>query len=597
VADFNNNRVLRYDTAASKSNGADADGVLGQADFTSNGSVAASANTLKHPAGVMADSSGRLWVADNDNNRVLRYDAAGSKSNGADADGVLGQADFTSASANRGGSVAANTLYRPVGVVIDAYGRLWVGDMNNNRVLYFDVAAGKANGADANGVVGQANFAGNSSNRGGTPNSNTLNQPYGITVDTAGRLWVADHNNNRVLAYPALTLPSVNDALLVLGHSDFITSDFIDPITNNNFESPTSVAVDPTTGKVFVADQFAHRVLRFASFSALGNGNAAEVVLGQTDFNGDLINRGGSVAANTMFSPLGVAVDASGRLWVADTLNNRLLRFDGASTKTNGAAADGVFGQADFTSKNANRGGSVAANTLNLPSGVAVDASGRLWVADSSNNRLLRFDGAANKGNGEPADGVLGQANFTSGAANRGGGAAANTLSSPFRVAVDASERLWVADSSNNRLLRFDEAVNKGNGDPADGVLGQANFTSGAANRGGSAAANTLSSPCGVAVDVSGRLWVADTNNNRVLRFDYAADKYYGAEADGVLGQASFTSDTSGTGSNKLWIPSSVAVDASRRLWVVDTGNTRVLAFGSFRSVFLPTLFKFNWNP
>jgi hypothetical protein len=76
-------------------------------------------------------------VADSSNHRVLRFDAAASKANGAAADGVLGQADFTSGSANRGGSVATNTLYGPNDVTVNQTGRLWVTDSGNNRVLAF----------------------------------------------------------------------------------------------------------------------------------------------------------------------------------------------------------------------------------------------------------------------------------------------------------------------------------------------------------------------------------------------------------------------------------------------------------------------------
>jgi sugar lactone lactonase YvrE len=122
---------------------------------------------------------------------------------------------------------------------------------------------------------------------------------------------------------------------------------------------------------------------------------------------------------------------------VADTGNNRVLRFASSSALSNGAAAEGVLGQADFTSGSQNRGGGIAGNTLNAPYGIAVDEAGRLWVADLFNNRVLRFDSAASKANGADADGVLGQADFTHNNYNRGGGVAANTLYWPVGFAVD----------------------------------------------------------------------------------------------------------------------------------------------------------------
>ena len=140
-------------------------------------------------------------MADYNNNRLLRFDQAAGKANGANADGVLGQADFTHNGGNRGGGVAANTLHGPTGVALDEAGRLWVADYWNHRVLRFDSAASKANGANANGVLGQADFTHGNNNRGGSVAANTLSYPWGVALDEAGRLWVADYNNNRVLAY------------------------------------------------------------------------------------------------------------------------------------------------------------------------------------------------------------------------------------------------------------------------------------------------------------------------------------------------------------------------------------------------------------
>jgi sugar lactone lactonase YvrE len=385
---------------------------------------------------------------------------------------------------------------------------------------------------------------------------------------------------------------ATGDAALVLGQPDFIHN--APGISATAMNTPMGVAVDPTTDKVFVADTYNSRVLRFASYSDLSKGAAAEGVLGQADFTHNSINRGGSAAANTLGYPIAVAVDGAGRLWVADG-NHRLLRFDNAAGKENGADADGVLGQADFTHNSYNRGGSVAANTLASPSGVAVDSSGRLWIGDSENNRILRFDSAPGKENGADADGVLGQADFTHNSSNRGGDVAANTLYRSWGIAVDGGGRLWVADNINHRVLRFDAAAGKANGANADGVLGQANFTSRDRNRGGNVAANTLAVPDGVAVDSFGRLWVADSDNNRILRFDSAASKVDGAAADGVLGQADFTINSFNRGgsvaANTLAVPICVAVDFSGRLWVADTNNHRVLAY-VFRNIFLPVLLK-----
>ena len=137
-------------------------------------------------------------------------------------------------------------------------------------------------------------------------------------------------------------------ATLVLGQPNFTTT--VAATSQNGMFSPLGVTVDPTTGKVFVSEQINSRVLRFASLASLDDGLAAEAVLGQADFISGSANRGGGVAANTLSNPVGMSVDSGGRLWVADAGNHRVLRYDNASTKANGADADSVLGQPNMNS-------------------------------------------------------------------------------------------------------------------------------------------------------------------------------------------------------------------------------------------------------
>ena len=209
------------------------------------------------------------------------------------------------------------------------------------------------------------------------------------------------------------------------------------------------------------------------------------------------------------------------------------------------------------------------------PLGVFGDASGRLWVADYGNNRVLRFDNAAAKANGANADGELGQPNFTSGSS----ATTQNGLGYPYSMTVDTGGRLWVADTFNNRVLRFDNAASKANGGNADGVLGQTTFTS-------SAHATTqkwMYAPENVAVDNStGRLFVTDDNNNRILVFNSAASLPKGASASNVLGQTSFTSSGSGTSATTLSSPVGLFFDPlAKVLLVTDFFNNRVLMYGT----------------
>ncbi|MBI5030660.1 MAG: cadherin-like beta sandwich domain-containing protein [Chloroflexi bacterium] len=349
-------------------------------------------------------------------------------------------------------------------------------------------------------------------------------------------------------------------ANLVLGQADFSTKTF--GSTSSKFYVPYAVAVDPSTGKLFVADYVNNRVLRFTGGVAFTNGAAAEAVLGQPDF----ATTDSGTTQNKIGSPSGVFVDSSGRLWVSDTGNNRVLRFDGASSKASGANADAVLGQADFVSGNWGFG----ASRLSGPRGLAVDSRGRLWVVDQGNGRVLRFDNAASKANGASADGVLGQADFTA----IGGGLGQNRLNQPMGIAMTSSGTLFVADFSNNRVVRFDNAASKANGANADAVLGQADFASNT----GATTQNGMRQPFGAACDNQGHLYVSDTNNHRILIFNNATTMTNGANANNVLGTADFTSQIGGLGASGLYFPAQIfADDAAGALWVADAWNHRVL--------------------
>lgn len=337
--------------------------------------------------------------------------------------------------------------------------------------------------------------------------------------------------------------------------------------TASTQNQPSGVAVDPTTGKVFVADFSNNRVLRYSSAAAQSTGQAAEAVFGQPNFTANAA----AITQSGMNGPTSVFVDGAGRLWVADYYNGRVLRFDSAATKANGANADGVLGQPNFTTYAdvCTQSGMSSAN------GVFVDETGRLWVSDASHNRVLRFDNAVAKANGANADGVLGQPNFTSSVTS----VSQSGMYDPRRIFVDAAGRLWVPEYRGNRVLRFDNAAAKPNGANADGVLGQPNFNANAI----ATTQSGMQNPLGVFGDPDGRLYVTDANNNRVLVFNNAATLANGANADNVLGQPDFFSsavNNGGVSATSFYFPSQAFFDcASYSLYVTDFYNSRVVRY------------------
>jgi hypothetical protein len=347
-------------------------------------------------------------------------------------------------------------------------------------------------------------------------------EPDGLFV-LGSNLWIADRANGRTVEYlnkNALT-GFVNDTLtLAVGHGD--TQGQGNNGGQGGENKPRGVWVLPD--RLLVGDTSNHRVQEYLPVPASSN-QSSDFSIGQNG-NGNT-NDPGSASATNLKSPVGSIVVGT-NLWVADSGFNRVLRYDVATLGANGPAANLVLGQTTFTSN----GAGTSQSALSAPAHLASDGQ-LLWVADTGNNRVLGFQ-LSTIATGAPAAIVLGQADFTSGAANRGGTPAADTLAGPRGIAIE-SGRLVVADSLNHRLLIW-QPVPDTNGAPASAVLGQADFTSNAPNYDGSnngcpgldscnnpnigkrPTLHTMARPGAVWLD-GDDLWVSDTCNNRVLRF------------------------------------------------------------------------------
>ncbi|MCX7736557.1 MAG: NHL repeat-containing protein, partial [Candidatus Kapabacteria bacterium] len=365
-------------------NGQNAMNVIGQPNFTSNqgnttqngyGSVL----SLWYPGNSTAIDvvNGKMYVADPAANRVLRYNWP-ITGNQPYADLVFGQADFTSNQPNRGSSVAANTLNRPVGLAVSSNGTLWISDAGNNRILKFNNAHSlSSNGPNADVVLGQPNMTSTSC----ITTQSGLCQPYGITLDQTGNLWVADYYNNRVLKYNnAASKTNGANADGVLGQSNFVSN--LEAFGQDGMFYPSSVAMSGAT--LFVADYMNHRVLKFDNAASKSNGANADGVLGQNDF----VSRIQGATQSNFYGPNGIEVDINGNLYVADVDIHRVTIFLNAASKSNGANADYVLGQSDFTSFL----NGTTQNKFSYPGGVSVDNNlGCILVHDSYNNRVLVF--------------------------------------------------------------------------------------------------------------------------------------------------------------------------------------------------------------
>jgi hypothetical protein len=267
-------------------------------------------------------------------------------------------------------------------------GVLVVADAWNHRVLLWHAVPTRSN-QPADIVLGQADFAGGLANRGGTlPHADTLNWCYGVGI-ADGRLMVADTGNRRVLVWNNIPERNGQPADRVLGQRDFETRD------ENAGEGAGALGMRwphglaVHDGMVLVSDAGNNRVMAWRGWPAQ-DGVPCDFVLGQTDPFGLDHNRGAYYPdAGAMNMPYGLTLDGR-RLIVADTANSRLLGFDLADLAM-GAGATRVAAQHDFVHKGDNRWAPAARDSLCWPYN-ATARDGTLAIADSGNNRVLLWD-------------------------------------------------------------------------------------------------------------------------------------------------------------------------------------------------------------
>ncbi len=565
--------------------------VIGQPDFgcTESGR---GADRLDAPWGIACDAAGNLWVADTENNRVLRFPApalTGRRS----ADLVIGQPDMSSGTFPAGPS--AGVSYFPWDVAVGKGGEVWVAD-GYNRVLRFPTPG---TGAVADLVLGQAGFEFGAANRGGATGADGFDSVHALEMDGQGRLWCADKDNRRVVGYEPPFVTGMA-ATLLMGQVDFVSRASPVPSAAGVLSRTSGLAVDGE-GDVYVADLDSDRVVVYDTPGELRRPVIGGLVPEVQTVNagaGQLVVNGGNFVTSSVVQVNGVARPTEwihgGRvvatLAAEDTAGVGTVMVTvrtpgvagGAETSeavalpvvaqiSQDVIADRVLGQGGFGWSEPNAVGLgpvvvpaasgvglVSAASLHAPGGIAVSwVTGQVFVADSGNHRVLVWNNASSFSNAQPADVVIGQEDFLRTAPNGGlGSAGPDVLSGPVGVALRAGGELLVSDAGNNRVMVFRPPFKSG-------MRGRAVvMNGGAANTPGAVAA---------AVD-SGRFAVVFPMNNEVVVMDgdfgegtvrtvatigVMVERYYGLEA-----------------------PGGVAFMPDGGLVVADTGHHRVLVYG-----------------
>lgn len=278
---------------------------------------------------------------------------------------------------------------------------------------------------------------------------------------------------------------------------------------------------------------------------------AGDYILGN-GFSGD----GGQATAAQFYTPMGVAVDASGNIYVVDQGNNVVRKVDGAGIMSTYA------GNYAYGSGYSGDGGMATAAELNNPFGVAVDASGNILIADAGNNvvRKVNTSGAIST--------VAGKYSYGAGYSGDGGMATSAELNSPRGVSFDAFGSLYISDEGNNVIRKVKPTGIIGT------VAGNHSYGAGYSGDGGNATAAELNHPDGITLDASGNLYIADVSNE-VIRMMNGAGIISTVAGNNSYG-VGFSGDGGVATAAELWFPYGVAVDGAGNLYIADLNNSAV---------------------
>jgi trimeric autotransporter adhesin len=567
---------------------------------------------LNNPQGVAVDSSGDLYIADSNNN-VVRFVPAysgtyyGQSMTAGDIYTIAG--DGTAGYSGDGGPATGAELNSPSDVAIDSSGDLYIADTYNNVVRFVPAASGTYYGQSM--TAGDIyTIAGNGTNAysgdGGPATSAELDNPWGVTVDSSGDVFISDTLNSRVRFVPAASgtyygqSMTADDIYTIAGDGTSGYSGDGGPATSAELYGPSGLAVD-SSGDLYVADAW-NGVVRFVPASSgtyYGQSMSDEDIYtiagdGTAGYSGD----GGAATSAELADPAGVALDSSGDLVIADTDNDRVRIIPATSGTYAGqtmTAGDIYSIAGNGSSAYSGDGGPAADAEFDWPTDVASDASGDLVIADTYNNaiRFVPSTSGTFFGRLMIADDVYTIAGTGSyGYSGDGGAATGAELANPWGVAIDANHDVVIADTGNN-VVRFVPAASGtyfGQAMTAGGIYTIAgDGTAGYSGDGGPATSAELNGDYTVAFDEEGNVFIADSNNNVVRFVPAATGTYFGRSmtAGDIYtiagnGTAGYSGDGNAATSAELDGPNAVSVSEAG-LAIADTGNS-VVQFVPFTS-------------
>jgi uncharacterized protein (TIGR03437 family) len=448
-----------------------------------------------------------------------------------------------------GGPATAAQLNSPQGLAVDGQGNLYIADQVNNRVRMV-TAQGVISTFAGNGAIGLPRFQGDA----GLATAANLNLPGGVAVDSKGNVYIADTADNSIREV------GTNGIINTIAGSGYQSQGNMGDTllaSISTLTAPEDVFVD-SSSNVYIADTGNAAIRKITASTGIINFIAGACTITSTTaitntgescaigFAGDggLANEGGLIA------PFAVAVDSAGNVYIAEPSDGRIREISTikSAIDINTIVGNGTLGFAGD-------GATATAAELNRPTGVAVDGSGHIYIADSNNNRIR----VAQAGGSVATFAGNGGYSYS----GDGGAATGAQMNSPYAVAVDGAGNYYVADAGNNVVRKVS----------ASGVITTVagNGTAGSSGDGGAATAAELSGPQGLALDSAGNLYIADTGNSKVREVS-------GGTITTVAGSgtAGYAGDGAAAASAQLSSPVGLAFDGKGNLYIADTDNNAV---------------------
>ncbi|MFC1769888.1 hypothetical protein ACFLZI_02375 [Nitrospirota bacterium] len=424
------------------------------------------------------------------------------------------------------------TLDTPGGIALDTSGNLYIADTENHLIR--KVTAGVINTVAGNGELGY-------SGDGGPATSAELNSPRDVSVDAAGNLYIADTFNNVIRI---VNTSGIINTVAGTGGSIYSGEGIA---TQQTLNDPQGVLVD-AAGNIYIAENFGSRI-RIVNAAGFINTLAGD---GSTGYSGD----GGISTSAIVNSPIGLAMDSSGNLYISD-FGNESIRMINSSGIINTVAGSNI---SDWGYSG--DGGLANAAMLNSPMGIAFDALDHYYIADSANSAIRNVAAVT-----EDIDTFAGTGEF--GYSGDGGLATSAMLNGPEGVAYDnGSSILYISDTYNHRIRTVadsgDISTFAGNG--FEGSLGD----------GGLANAAILYEPNGVVYDSNGSMYIADLGGHQVRKVNTST---------GIIttiagtGEGGYSGDGGAATSALLNTPAGLALDeANEILYIADSRNHAIRA-------------------